>query len=208
MLTPAAWPSHLGFIFQTFNLIPVLTARENVELPLQLQGVSDRAERREQAERLLRDLGIPELADRRPAALSGGQQQRVAIARALIKKPTLVLADEPTASLDSETSEEIMALIELIDKEQGTTFVFSTHDPLVTSHPLFAGLLVGADRHHLEADAAITWIWLVMIVAIRPDLLWDAFRKGAAGMLVLLLAVKVATCEAHRLHFHLHRCHL
>jgi putative ABC transport system ATP-binding protein len=126
--------THLGFIFQTFNLIPVLTARENIELPLQLQGVSDRAERRERVDVLLRNLGIPELADRRPAELSGGQQQRVAIARALIKKPTLVLADEPTASLDSDTSEEIMALMELINTEHGTTFVFSTHDPLVMRH--------------------------------------------------------------------------
>jgi len=126
--------AHLGFVFQTFNLIPVLTARENVELPLQLQGVGDRAERRERVERVLTDVGLADLMDRRPTELSGGQQQRVAIARALVKRPTLVLADEPTANLDSATAGEIMALMRGMNERLGTSFVFSTHDPLVMEH--------------------------------------------------------------------------
>ena len=126
--------THLGFVFQTFNLIPVLTARENVELPLQLQGVADRAGRRARVEAILRDVGLGELMDRRPNELSGGQQQRVAVARALVKGPTLVLADEPTANLDTATAHEIMDLMREMNARAGTTFVFSTHDPLVMDH--------------------------------------------------------------------------
>jgi putative ABC transport system ATP-binding protein len=126
--------THLGFVFQSFNLIPVLTARENVALPLQLHGVTDRDERQTRVDAMLQSVGIGELGDRRPSELSGGQQQRVAIARALVKNPTLVLADEPTANLDSDTSEEIMAIMETMNRQLGTTFVFSTHDPLVMSH--------------------------------------------------------------------------
>jgi len=126
--------AHLGFVFQTFNLIPVLTARENVELPLQLRGVADRAERRSRVEAILRDVGLAEMMDRRPNEMSGGQQQRVAIARALVKGPTLVLADEPTANLDTATAHEIMDLMREMNARAGTTFVFSTHDPLVMDH--------------------------------------------------------------------------
>ena len=126
--------AHLGFVFQTFNLIPVLTARENVELPLQLRGVADRAERRSRVETILRDVGLGEMMDRRPNEMSGGQQQRVAIARALVKGPTLVLADEPTANLDTATAHEIMDLMREMNARAGTTFVFSTHDPLVMDH--------------------------------------------------------------------------
>jgi putative ABC transport system ATP-binding protein len=126
--------AHLGFVFQTFNLIPVLTARENVELPLQLQGLADRAERGARVEAILRDVGLEEMMDRRPNELSGGQQQRIAVARALVKEPTLVLADEPTANLDTATAHEIMDLMREMNSRQGTTFVFSTHDPLVMDH--------------------------------------------------------------------------
>ncbi len=126
--------THLGFIFQSFNLIPVLTAAENVAFPLQLQGMSDAVERRKRVDAMLEEVGIGDLGDRRPSELSGGQQQRVAIARALVKQPTLVLADEPTANLDSQTSEEIMAIMERMNKQHRTTFVFSTHDPLVMKH--------------------------------------------------------------------------
>ncbi len=126
--------THLGFVFQTFNLIPVLSVRENVEFPLQLQGVANRTERHTRVEEILGEVGLEDLADRRPTELSGGQQQRVAIARALIKNPTLVLADEPTANLDSGTAKEIMALMQSMNTRHGTTFVFSTHDPLVMDH--------------------------------------------------------------------------
>jgi putative ABC transport system ATP-binding protein len=126
--------AHLGFVFQTFNLVPVLTARENVELPLQLRGVADRAERHSRVEAILRDVGLAEMMDRRPNEMSGGQQQRVAIARALVKGPTLVLADEPTANLDTATAHEIMDLMREMNARAGTTFVFSTHDPLVMDH--------------------------------------------------------------------------
>jgi len=151
--------THLGFVFQTFNLIPVLTVRENVELPLHLQGITDRAERRSRVDNLLKEVGLAELGDRRPTELSGGQQQRVAIARALIKQPTLVLADEPTANLDSGTSKEIMALMQSMNEKFGTTFVFSTHDPLVMDHAtrlvqLHDGKIDSDERkevgHHVE----------------------------------------------------------
>lgn len=120
----------LGFVFQTFNLIPVLTAYENIELPLLLLGV-ETAERRRRVYELLEALGIDDLAHHRPDEMSGGQQQRVSIARALVTNPALVLADEPTANLDSETGETIIELMHKLNKERGTTFVFSTHDPKV-----------------------------------------------------------------------------
>ncbi|KPJ94518.1 MAG: ABC transporter [Gemmatimonas sp. SG8_17] len=123
--------THLGFVFQTFNLIPVLSVRENVDFPLQLQGIGNKGERNERVHKILMEVGLGELADRRPTELSGGQQQRVAVARALVKNPTLVLADEPTANLDSETAGEIMTLMQTMNEKHGTTFVFSTHDPLV-----------------------------------------------------------------------------
>jgi putative ABC transport system ATP-binding protein len=120
----------LGFVFQTFNLVPVLTAYENIELPLLLLGVGA-AERRRRVYALLEALGISELAHHRPDEMSGGQQQRVSIARALITEPALVLADEPTANLDSETGKAIIELMHELNKTHGTTFVFSTHAPKV-----------------------------------------------------------------------------
>jgi len=120
----------LGFVFQTFNLVPVLTAYENIELPLLLVGVGA-SERRRRVYALLEALGISELAHHRPDEMSGGQQQRVSIARALITEPALVLADEPTANLDSETGKAIIELMHELNRTRGTTFVFSTHDPKV-----------------------------------------------------------------------------
>lgn len=144
--------THLGFVFQTFNLVPVLTVRENVELPLQLHGITDKGDRKQRVERLLREVGLGDLMDRRPAELSGGQQQRVAVARALVKNPTLVLADEPTANLDSHTAGEIMALMQSMNEKFGTTFVFSTHDPLVMEH---ATRLVRLRDGLIESDEQI-----------------------------------------------------
>ena len=116
----------IGFVFQAYNLIPVLTARENVEFVMQVQGVTA-AERRERAMDVLQEVGLAGLEDRRPAEMSGGQQQRVAVARAVVSRPTLVLADEPTANLDSKTSGSIMDLFgEIHDK--GNTVIMVTHE--------------------------------------------------------------------------------
>ncbi len=124
----------VGFIFQDFNLIPVLDARENVELPLQLLGGKARAERRAASRAILEEVGLGKLAHRLPRELSGGQQQRVAIARALVKRPGVVLADEPTANLDSVTAREILDLMRALNRSHGTTFIFSTHDPMVMDY--------------------------------------------------------------------------
>jgi putative ABC transport system ATP-binding protein len=140
---------HLGFVFQTFNLIPVLTVLENIEFPLQLLGVSDAAERRRRVEALLEEVGLAGLSDRRPSELSGGQQQRVAVARALVKEPTLVLADEPTANLDSATALEVISLMKELNGRRGTTFIFSTHDRLVMDH---ARRLVRLRDGRIESD--------------------------------------------------------
>ncbi|QFT55271.1 ABC transporter ATP-binding protein [Microbulbifer sp. THAF38] len=121
---------HIGIVFQSFNLIPVLTALENVMYPLTLRGMKDAKPRALQA---LKDVGLEKQIGQRPTQLSGGQMQRVAIARAIVTRPDIVLADEPTANLDSKTSETIMALIQKLNKEQGITFVISTHDDYVTS---------------------------------------------------------------------------
>jgi putative ABC transport system ATP-binding protein len=118
----------LGFIFQTFNLIPVLTALENVEFPLQLQKKLPRSEIRDRAEAFLSDVGLREYLRHRPSELSGGQRQRVAIARALVTHPAIVLADEPTANLDSATGASILELMKEMNAREQTTFVFSTHD--------------------------------------------------------------------------------
>ena len=120
----------LGFIFQAYNLIPVLTARENVEFVMELQGVSA-ADRRSRAEELLAEVEIAELADKRPLEMSGGQQQRIAVARAIASRPRVVLADEPTANLDSKTAGKLLDLMARLNSERGVTFLFSTHDPLV-----------------------------------------------------------------------------
>jgi putative ABC transport system ATP-binding protein len=117
----------IGFVFQAYNLIPVLTARENVEFVMQLQGVPA-AERGTKARAILKEVGLDGLEDRRPGELSGGQQQRVAVARAIVSEPSLVLADEPTANLDSRTAENLMQLLRHMNQEHGVTFIFSTHD--------------------------------------------------------------------------------
>lgn len=121
----------IGFIFQTFNLVPVLTALENVEFPLLLQGGRSASEVRVKARKLLAEVGLGDHEKHKPAELSGGQRQRVAIARALVTDPDLVLADEPTANLDSETGESILQLMQKMNDEFGTTFIFSTHDAQV-----------------------------------------------------------------------------
>lgn len=118
---------HVGFIFQSYNLIPVLTAQENTEFVLLLQGKSE-AERNQRARAILKAVGLEGMEGRRPAELSGGQQQRVAVARAIATKPTIVLADEPTANLDSETKAELIGLMRRMNEEEGVTFLFSTHD--------------------------------------------------------------------------------
>lgn len=123
----------IGFIFQTFNLIPVLTAFENVEIPLILLNVSNQ-EKEERVVAILKEVGLVDYLKRRPNEMSGGQQQRIAIARALVKKPKLVLADEPTANLDSQTAREILGLMEELNGKLKTTFVFSTHDRLVMEY--------------------------------------------------------------------------
>ncbi|MDH7570580.1 MAG: ABC transporter ATP-binding protein [Armatimonadota bacterium] len=122
----------LGFVFQAYNLIPVLTARENVEFVLELQGAG--RDRRARAEEVLAQLGLRDLADRRASELSGGEQQRVAVARAVVSRPRLVLADEPTANLDTENAEALMRLMERLNRERGTAFVFATHDARVVAH--------------------------------------------------------------------------
>lgn len=121
---------HIGFVFQSYNLIPVLTARENVEFIMLLQGVKA-AEREKRAMELLQTVGLAERSNSRPSELSGGQQQRVAVARALASHPSFVLADEPTANLDSRSSMGLLDLMEDLNSRLTMTFIFSTHDPRV-----------------------------------------------------------------------------
>ena len=120
----------IGFVFQTYNLLPVLTALENAEFTLLLQGMPAR-QRREKVENLFSEIGLAGLEDRRPAELSGGQQQRVAVARAMVTEPALILADEPTANLDSASAIALLDVMEQLNQTTGTTFLFSTHDPQV-----------------------------------------------------------------------------
>jgi len=120
----------IGFVFQAYNLIPVLTAVENAEYVMLLQGVS-KQERRERAMTVLDEVGLSGLYHRKPAELSGGQQQRVAVARAVVSRPAIVLADEPTANLDSATGEGLLAMMREMNEARGVTFVFSTHDAMV-----------------------------------------------------------------------------
>jgi putative ABC transport system ATP-binding protein len=120
----------IGFVFQEYNLIPVLTARENVEYVMQLQGVAA-AERQRRALAILDEVGLRGMADRRPGQLSGGEQQRVAVARAIVSHPAIVLADEPTANLDSKTGSALLDLMRGLNQSHGITFLFSTHDPMV-----------------------------------------------------------------------------
>src|SRR5690554_3590226 len=125
---------NVGFVFQSYNLIPVLTAYENVEFAIRLVNKYDKQEIRDRVLSILKAVGLEGLENRKPNELSGGQKQRVAIARALVKEPKLVLADEPSANLDSKTSEEVMAVMAKMNQELGTTFIFSTHDPLVMDY--------------------------------------------------------------------------
>jgi len=120
----------IGFVFQTFNLIPVLSAYENIEFPLILKGINAKA-REKRLQQVLEAVDLEEFARHRPDELSGGQQQRVAIARALVTDPAIILADEPTANLDSETGQAIIELMHEMNRKNGTTFIFSTHDPKV-----------------------------------------------------------------------------
>jgi putative ABC transport system ATP-binding protein len=120
----------LGFVFQAYNLLPVLTALENAEFTLLLQGVPV-AQRKERVQKLFAEIGLAGLEDRRPGDLSGGQQQRVAVARAMVTEPALILADEPTANLDSVTATALLEVMELLNRTHGTTFVYATHDPEV-----------------------------------------------------------------------------
>jgi putative ABC transport system ATP-binding protein len=124
---------HIGFVFQSYNLIPVLSAIENVEYVMLLQGVPT-VERRDRAYRILDDVGLEGKYDRRPAEMSGGQQQRVAVARAIVSNPSIVLADEPTANLDSKTGEGLLQLMDAMNKRHKVTFVFSTHDRMVMDY--------------------------------------------------------------------------
>ncbi len=122
--------NHIGFVFQAYNLIPVLTAKENVEFIMSLQGKSKK-ERTQRAEELLKAVGLGDRMNARPGKLSGGQQQRVAVARALASKPKFILADEPTANLDSKSTETLLDIMEKLNKEENITFIFSTHDARV-----------------------------------------------------------------------------
>jgi len=123
---------HIGFVFQAYNLIPVLTAKENVAFVMELQG-RKKAEIEKRTAELLEAVGLGDRMDSRPAKLSGGQQQRVAVARALASKPKFVLADEPTANLDSKSAENLLDIMEKLNQQEGVTFVFSTHDPRIVA---------------------------------------------------------------------------
>jgi putative ABC transport system ATP-binding protein len=136
---------HIGFVFQSFNLVPVLTAAENVAYPLQLLDLPA-AECKARARAALDEVGLAGLYDRMPGALSGGQRQRVAVARALVKRPALILADEPTANLDQETGADLIALMRSIQRATGCTFIFSSHDPK---------LIADADQQVLLRDGAV-----------------------------------------------------
>ena len=138
----------IGFIFQAYNLIPVLSTEENISLPLTLMGINLK-EIKERTAKVLKDVGLDGMAKRRPKEMSGGQQQRVAIARALVKKPTLILADEPTANLDSTIGREILELMLALNKAEGTTFIFSTHDQMVMD---YARRLVRIRDGQIESD--------------------------------------------------------
>jgi putative ABC transport system ATP-binding protein len=138
----------VGFVFQAYNLIPVLSAAENVEFVMLLQGIPA-PERRARAKAILDDVGLSDKYNRRPAELSGGQQQRVAVARAIVSNPSIVLADEPTANLDSTTGEGLLAMMKHMNQEKEVTFIFSTHDKMVMD---YAGRLVLIRDGRIEDD--------------------------------------------------------
>ncbi len=139
---------NIGFVFQAYNLIPVLTAIENVEFIMELQG-KKKAERRKRAMELLIAVGIADRANSRPSKLSGGQQQRVAVARALASKPKFILADEPTANLDSKSTETLLDIMEALNKEENITFIFSTHDQRVVNK---ARRVITVEDGHVVSD--------------------------------------------------------
>ena len=139
---------HLGFVFQAYNLIPVLSAQENVEFVMQLQGI-DKKTRADKARAILKEVGLEGMEHRRQAALSGGQQQRVAVARAMVSGPSLILADEPTANLDSITAEMLLQMMRQLNDDHGTTFLVSTHDKLVMS---YAKRLIGLHDGEIVDD--------------------------------------------------------
>jgi len=144
----------IGFVFQAYNLIPVLTARENIEFVMQVQGVTAVA-RRKLALEILEEVGLAGLEDRRPADMSGGQQQRVAVARAIVSRPKLVLADEPTANLDSKTADGLMELFRELNERHSTTFVIATHDKRVMSYAKrLVRMLDGRIVDDINQDAA------------------------------------------------------
>jgi len=144
----------IGFVFQAYNLIPVLTARENVEFVMQIQGVSS-DKRAERASAILEEVGLKGLEDRKPADMSGGQQQRVAVARAIVSRPTLVLADEPTANLDSHSSDSLMELFVELNQNHNTTFVIATHDQRVMAYAKrLIGMLDGRIVDDIDQQAA------------------------------------------------------
>ncbi|HSH52461.1 MAG TPA: ABC transporter ATP-binding protein [Bacteroidales bacterium] len=139
---------NIGFVFQAYNLIPVLTAKENVEFIMELQG-KNRRERDERSIELLSAVGLGERVNSRPSKLSGGQQQRVAVARALASKPKFVLADEPTANLDSKSTETLLDIMEQLNKEENITFIFSTHDQRVVKK---AHRVITVEDGHVVSD--------------------------------------------------------
>jgi len=139
---------NLGFIFQTYNLIPVLTAYENVAFVLSLLNLSEK-EVKDRTMAILKEVGLEGMENRRPGKLSGGQQQRVAIARALVKNPEIILADEPTANLDSDTGKEILELMKRMNEKHNTTFIFSTHDKMVMD---YASRLVILHDGQIQSD--------------------------------------------------------
>lgn len=138
----------IGFVFQAYNLIPVLSALENVEYIMLLQGLGA-TERRERAKEVLDDVGLEGMYNRRPAELSGGQQQRVAVARAVASNPSIILADEPTANLDSKTGEGLLEMMKKMNEERKMTFIFSTHDTMVMD---YANRLVKLKDGHIDDD--------------------------------------------------------
>ncbi|MBK7865016.1 MAG: ABC transporter ATP-binding protein [Archangiaceae bacterium] len=139
----------IGFVFQAYNLVPVLTAAENAEYVLQLKGVPA-AERRARVKDVFERMGLGRFLDSRPLKMSGGQQQRVAVARAIVADPAVVLADEPTANLDQRTGAELMDLMHGLNRERGTTFIFSSHDPMVLSRAQRVVRLVDGELERAE----------------------------------------------------------
>ena len=139
---------HIGFIFQAYNLIPVLSAEENIEYIMLLQGVPA-AERKQRVHAILNAVGLEGKGDRRPAQLSGGQQQRVAVARAMVSQPSLILADEPTANLDSHTGSSLLDMMKTLNERENMTFIFSTHDPKIMER---ARRIIRLEHGHIVDD--------------------------------------------------------